>query len=171
MSFNESEKKINLSSRQISAGWPKVGYDKGRDEVIGFYIKSEGATKKNTSFFEKKRLTDIFIHAMAIGKYAGITKEYDKKSDRKDTIDMEYIAGTPEYLWMMISIALVEAKKNDEDPLEIFEDPRNKILAVCERYANYGINLLINQDKEATSDNPFSGYERKFEQILDDMKE
>ena len=170
MSSNESNKKIDLSAKKISAGWPKVGYDgDDKKKAITFYARETGATKKRSSLFAKKKLADIFIHAMALGRYAEIPQEYDRTSDRKDTIDMEYIAGTPEYLWMMISIALVEAKKRGEEPLSIFDDPRTKILKVCEEYANYGINLLIELDEAASTLDPFSGYETKFGNVLEDM--
>lgn len=170
MPLNESKKKIDISARRISAGWPKVGYDGDeKKDIAGFYARNKGATKSRTSLFAKKKLADIFIHAMALGRYKEIPQEYDKASDRKDSIDMEYIANTPEYMWMMISIALVEAEKNGEDPLAIFDEPRTKILDVCERYANYGVKLLMDIDAEASISDPFSGYEKKFEKILEDM--
>ena len=170
MPNQESKRKIDLSARKISAGWPKVGYDGDENNgVLQFYARGAGAKKDRKSMFHGKKLADIFIHAMALGKQVGLTGDYNKKSDRKDSIDMEYIAINPEYLWMMISVALVEAEKNGIDPLEIFENPRERIIDVCERYANYGIDLLMYMDKKATTSDPYAAFEEKFKETLEQM--
>lgn len=172
MSESISNKKTDQSARKISAGWPKVGYDGNENKkTVGFYARSSGATKDRTSMFAKKKLADIFIYAMTLGKNAGLKQDYTKKSDRRDSIDIEYIATHPEYLWMMISVALEEAEKNGEEPLKIFDDPREKILGVCEQYANYGIELLIDMSEKASVSDPHIGYEEKFEELLNRMKQ
>ena len=165
MSQATSRKKIDISARKIAAGWPKVGYNGENDEVRDFYVRAAGKIKDRTSMFEHKKLADIFIFAMALGKKEGIRKPYPKKSDRRDTIDMEYIAVQPEYLWMMIAVAIEESNGD----LEIFQDPREKIINVCEEYANYGIELLIDMEKQASTSEPFLGYERKFEELLEKL--
>jgi len=168
-----SRKKIDLSAKKIVAGWPNVGYD-GSDEnakVRDFYAKKSGTVKSRTSMFAQKKLADVFIFAMTLGKNAGIKKNYNKKGDRKDTIDMDYIAVQPEYLWMMLAIALEEADKEGEEVLRIFQNPREKIIDVCERYANYGIDLLIEMEGRASTSDPYIGYEEKLEEILNKRKD
>ena len=88
---------------------------------------------------------------------------YEKKSDRRDTIDMEYFASTPEYVWMMIATAIEES----DGDLRIFEDPKTKIIDVCEQYANYGIQLLMEMEGRASTSDPYIGYEEKFKEILE----
>jgi hypothetical protein len=161
-----SKKKIDLSAKKIVAGWPSVGYDGENEPVREFYAKASGTVKSRNSMFAQKKLADIFIFAMALGKNAGIKKDYNKKSDRKDTINMDYIATQPEYLWMMISIAIEEYDGN----LEIFQEPR-KIIDICEQYANYGIELLMEMEGRASTSDPYIGYEEKFDELLENLKD
>jgi len=160
------KQKIDLSAKLIVAGWPSVGYDGEDDKVRNFYAKVSGTVKSRTSMFAQKKLADIFIFAMTLGKNAGLTNPYKKKSDRRDTINIEYIASQPEYLWMMIAIALQETKGD----LTIFQEPR-RIIDICEKYANYGISLLMEMNDRATTSDPYIGYEEKFEEILNSLKE
>ena len=162
-----SKKKIALSAKKIVAGWPSVGYDGENERVREFYAKASGTVKSRTSMFAQKKLADIFIFAIALGKNAGIKKDYAKKTDRKDTINIEYIASQPEHLWMMISIAIEESNGD----LEIFREPRAKIIDVCEQYANYGIELLMNMEGRASTSDPYIGYEEKFDELLNNLKD
>ena len=159
----ESKTKVDISAKKLTAGWPKVGYDKEDSKVLSFYAKMSGTITDRKSFFARKKLADVFIFAMALGKNAEIKKPYEKKGDRRDTIDMEYIAITPEYVWMMIAIAIEESKGD----LTIFEDPKTKIIDVCEQYANYGIQQLMDMEEQASASDPYIGYENKFVELLD----
>lgn len=159
----ESKKKIDISAKKLTAGWPKVGYDKEDERVLNFYAKMSGTITDRKSFFTRKKLADVFIFAMALGKNAGIKKPYNNKGDRRDTIDMEYIAATPEYVWMMIAIAIEESGGD----LTIFENPKTKIIDVCEQYANYGIQLLMDMEERASASDPYIGYEEKFVDLLE----
>lgn len=162
--MSENRSKIDISARRISADWPKVGYDKRHTD---FYNKDYGTTKTADSMFFGKKLADIFIYAMALGKKSGLPGlDYESKSDRKESIDYEYIAINPSYMWMMITIAIEEAEKNGDEVLKIFENPKERIIDVCERYANRGIKELIDIDSEARSEDPLIGYERKFRELI-----
>lgn len=161
----KSKKKIDISAIKLTAGWPKVGYDKKDERVLQFYAKMSGTVADRKSFFARKKLADVFIFAMALGKNADIKKPYDNKGDRRDTIDMEYIATTPEYVWMMIAIAIEESGGD----LTIFDDPKTKIIDVCEQYANYGIQLLMDMEQRVNTSDPYIGYEEKFEELLDQL--
>lgn len=161
----KSKKRIYISVKKLTATWPKVGYD-GKDEgVLNFYRKVSGTTTDRKSLFAHKRLADVFIFAMALGKNEGLKKPYEHTGDRKATIDMEYFATTPDYVWMMIAIAIVESNGD----LSIFENPETKIIDVCEQYANYGIRLLMDMEERATVSDPHKGYEEKFEELLDQL--
>ena len=160
--FTSSKTKIDISAKKIVAGWPKVGYNGANLEILNFYSREIGKTKDRHSLFAHKKLADIFIFSMTLGKKAGIKTPYEKKTDRKDSIDIEYIANQPEYLWMMIAVAIEESKGD----LEIFQDPKTKIIDVCEEYANYGIGLLIDMDRRASASDPYLGYEEKFAELL-----
>ena len=165
--MTEPKTKIDISARQLTAVWPKVGYDGEDDAIRNFYSKNIGKTKDRTSFFASKKLADIFIFAMTLGKNEGVRKPYEKKKDRKDSIDFEYISQQPEYLWMMIAVAIEES----DGDLGIFKDPQTRIIDVCEEYANYGIELLMNMEKESTATDPYAGYEKKFRELLSNLND
>lgn len=160
----QERSKIDLSVGKMSANWPKVGYP---ESAKSFYNKQEGQVKDKDSMFSGKKLADIFIFSMVLGKNAGLMKEYEKKADRNDNIDFEYIARNPDYVWLMISIAIEEAIKKGEDALEIFAQPKEKIIDVCEKYANFGIKLLIDLDNKASAADPLIGYEELMEELLE----
>lgn len=164
----EPSKKYDLrDTKRILVGWPgKIGYDESDKKVLAFYAKLSGTTTSKTSMFAKKRLADIFIYAMALGKNAGIKQDYKNKSDRKDSIDVEYFAQDPEYVWMMIATALEETNGD----ITIFEKPE-RIVQICEQYANYGIKLLIDMEEKATAKDQFIGYEEKFEDLLKNLND
>jgi hypothetical protein len=154
-------------TKRILLGWPnKIAYDGNIPEVVAFYSKASGETQRRKSFFESKKLTDIFIYAMCLGKHAGIPADYVKKDgkiDRRATIDVEYFASQPEYVWMMIATALEDTKGN----MDIFKDPA-KIVEICEKYANYGIHELIEMENDVSGDDPYRGYDKKLSELLDE---
>ena len=167
MSENTKSKSTVIPVKQLVAGWPKVGYS-NKDDPSNFYSKTKGARTKRTSMFYKKKLADIFIFAMALGVNERLKKDYNR-GERKDTIDAEYIAQTSEYIWMMIAVAIQEDNsKLLKNPHNLFDEPR-KIIDICEKYANYGIDLLIDIDEEPAPD-PYAGYEKKFKEVLDRLR-
>ncbi len=165
--MSESKTKIDISAKKLTAGWPKVGYDGENDKIRDFYSRASGKTKNRTSFFASKKLADIFIFSMALGKKENIKKPYDKKSDRKDSIDFEYIAQNPDYLWMMIAIAIEESGGD----LEIFRDPQTRIINVCEEYANHGIELLMDIESRNSASDRYAGYEERFKDLLEELND
>lgn len=165
--ISEFNHNFDLRTKQIVTGWGWVGYDGEDPKISKFYNKFSGSTKGIKSMFEGKKLADIFIFSMILGKKAGITKDYKKKADRKATINIEYIASNPEYIWMMIAIALEETKGD----ITIFQEPK-RIIDICEKYANYGITLLIDMEEErGTTTDPHLGYEEKFQELLNELKD
>lgn len=172
--MSDDEKRIDV--RDVSkflatfgAGY-KIGYDGARDDVAIFYNKIVGEKIKRGSFFEGKKLTDIFIYAMCLGKAEFGTLEFQKnnegKLDIRRNIDLIYFNNQPEYVWMMVAVALDETKDADGRPtMDIFKEPR-KIIEICEKYANGGISELIRMSEDVTSEDLFRGYLLKLRQLI-----
>ena len=174
--MSESPKKFDIKdTKRILLGWPpKIAYDGNNDTVVSFYSKASGQTQERTSFFKGKKLTSIFIYAMCLGKRKGLYSEYEKKDgkiDRRATIDVEYFASQPEYVWMMIATAFDHAKNvegmDSNQLLELFDNP-TKIVQICEKYANYGIHELMNMNDKASVGDPYRGYDDKLNELLDE---
>ncbi|ARS64872.1 hypothetical protein NMSP_1257 [Candidatus Nitrosomarinus catalina] len=174
---NEDKSKFDFNTRDVgrillSFGTLKVGFDGNVPGVSDFYSKFKGSTRDRTSFFSGCTDKDIFIYAMCIGKQKGLKNEYLKgengKIDRKDHIDMEYFKRDPEYLWMMLATALTESRdlESGEPTLDSFE-PKN-VLKICEEYANAGITFLMKMNNECRPTDPYSAYEEKLKELLDD---
>lgn len=149
-------------TQKILLSWPNVGYN-GKDEKIkGFYSQLIGTTTNKHSIFYKKQATDVFIAAMALGKKAKIRKEFESGTKSRN-IPKEVFNS--KYVWMMIAVALEETDGDHN----IFKTPE-KIVQICEEYANYGIDELIKLDKNASTEDPFRGFEIKFQELLDELQ-
>tara|TARA_B110000438_G_C15594566_1_gene555339 strand:+ start:57 stop:599 length:543 start_codon:yes stop_codon:yes gene_type:complete len=172
--MSDEEKRIDVRdvSKFLATFGPgyKIGYDGSRDDVAIFYNKIAGQKAKRGSFFEGKKLTDIFIYAMCLGKAEFGTLEFQKnkegKLDIRRNIDLEYFANQPEYVWMMVAIALDETKDAEGRPtMDIFKEPR-KITEICEKYANGGIGELIRISEDTGTDDLFRGYLLKLRELI-----
>ena len=150
-------------TQTIVLDWPNIGYNEKDDRIKKFYSQQIGATTDRNSIFYKKQQTDIFIAAMALGKKAGHKKDF---SDWKkaSNIPKEVMGRNSTYVWMMIAVALEET---DGDHT-IFEQG-NKIVEICEQYANYGIRELMEIDSQASADDPLRGVETEFQELLDEI--
>ena len=152
----------------------KVAYDGTNTQTRNIYDHVEGETRKHGGFFEGKKDTDIFIYAMCLGKRKGLYNDYEKKDgkiDRRATIDVEYFASQPEYVWMMIATAFDHAKNVDgmdsNQLLKLFDNPA-KIVEICEKYANFGIHELMDMNDKASVGDPYRGYDEKLNELLDE---
>ena len=171
-----SEEENRIDVRDVSkflatfgAGY-KVAYDGAREDVAEFYNKISGQKGKRGSFFEGKKLTDIFIYAMCIGKFEFDQLDFQKNKegqlDIRRNIDLEYFSNQPEYVWMMVAVALDETKDKDGNPtMDIFKEPK-KITDICEKYANGGIGELIRIASDVGSDDLFRGYVKKLRELI-----
>lgn len=169
--MSESTKSRNYDmrdTRRMLLGWPSaVGYDRNDPDVLKFYNKDTGRVTDRNSMFSQKKLTDIFIYSMTLGKNEGVPVDYkDRREDRLASINVEYFASQPQYVWMMIATALEETKGD----MAVFEKAQT-IIDICERYANYGIKKLIGIEDKITSKDPYLGYEELFEKLLKELKE
>ena len=155
-------------SKRWLLGWPSaVSYDKSDFDVAKFYSQAGGVTQPSSqSLFSKKKLTDIFMFSMALGKASKLSQDFKSSQDKSMTIDIEFFASQPHYIWMMIATALEET----DGDMEIFEHPE-KIVNICEKYANYGIKLLMDLDGDADGSRPYKGFEDKFEDLLEQLDE
>ena len=165
--MSRKEHQIEIDVKGMLARWPSVGYDiaAGDGKVLAFYNNVGGEKIDRNSFFYKKKLTDIFIFSMLLGKKDGVKEQYTDKKSRRGSIDALRFADKPEYVWMMLAVAIDEISKNDpkRDLTEIL-NPENakEVIEICEGYANHGIHELI----EMNSKEGFLGYEEKFEDLL-----
>ncbi len=174
----EEEKRIDVRDMRrflATFGEIKVAYDGARPDVRAFYDKVEGQKSTRGGFFEGKKLTDIFIYAMCLGKSENESRNFEidgvtGKTDRRATIDLEYFANQPEYVWMMVSVALNETKDLNGNPtMEIFKEPK-KIIEICEKYANGGISDLISMADNFSTDDKYRGYAKKLRELLGSKK-
>ena len=51
-----------------------------------------------------------------------------------------------------------------------FDNPKELIIDVCEKYANYGIKVLSELDKEGSISDPLAGYEKKFNELREKIR-
>lgn len=148
--------------KQITADWPgNLSYDKSDDKIKAFYSESEGATTKRGSIFFGKRLLDIFIFAMALGKQSGVRTPLKSKSQTMPVTSLRQ-----DEVWLMTCVALVEPKSD----LDIFAKPKD-IVTICEEYANTGIKRLIAIDARASPSDPLGPYEELLEKHLQKLKQ
>ena len=165
--MSKKEKQIDIDVKGMLAHWPSIGYDTlgGKGKVLAFYNKVDGEKIDRASFFYKKKLTDIFIFSMLLGKKEGLKEPYTDTKSRRGSIDALRFADNPNYVWMMLAVAIDEISKKDpkRDLTEIL-NPENakEVIDICEAYANHGIHELI----EMNSKEGFLGYENKFEELL-----
>ena len=172
---NEPEKRIDVRDVRrflLGFGEVKVAYDGVRQNVRNFYDNVVGATGTRGGFFEGMKATDIFIYAMCLGKLQGESLPFEKdtvtkKTDERRTIDLKHFANQPEYVWMMVAVALEETKDSNGNPtMEIFKEPK-KIIGICEGYANAGIGDLIKMAESGGTDDQFRGYLLKLRELID----
>ena len=121
--------------------------------------------------FEGKKLTDIFIYSMCLGKFEFGPLDFQKNKEGKlnirRNIDLEYFSNQPEYVWMMVAVALDETRdKNGKPTMDIFKEPK-KITDICEKYANGGIGELIRIAEDVQTDDLFRGYAKKLRELIE----
>jgi len=143
--------------RRLTADWPRhISYDISNEEVKAYYNADEGSVTWKQSFFYEKRLADIFLCAMSIGK-----KNNNRRiiKNKKDTIRKD--AFSEKDVWLMIATALSE----DMAELAVLENP-NDVIRVCEEYANAGIEDLMYIDKSNPQDSA-GAFEAELKKIID----
>lgn len=142
----------NKASRRLQADWPPyMSYDKSNNEVEQFYSTINGKIRERSSIFFDKRQIDIFLLAMAVGKSMETRKPMKNasKSIRRDALIEEEV-------WMMCSVALAE-----ENRLDVLADG-DKVVRICEEYANAGIEVLISLDRQTGETEPYEEFLEKF---------
>lgn len=145
--------------KKIVADWPEfISYDNSDDKIKNFYSEHEGEKSKKSSIFYKKRLLDIFLLAMAIGKQSGGGRT--KLVSKSRTMPRD--ALTEEEIWMMTCVAF-EEKEGD---LNVLSDPK-ELVNICEEYANTGIRKLMALDYGSSITDPMEPYENLLTKNLD----
>ena len=118
--------------------------------------------------FEQQDLSQLWILRRVMqGESLPFEKDtVTKKTDERRTIDLKHFHNQPEYVWMMVAVALEETKDSNGNPtMEIFKEPK-KIIKICEEYANGGIGDLIKMAESGHSDDQFRGYLIKLRELI-----
>lgn len=148
---------MDSNIKKIIADWPEfLSYDNSDEKIKKFYSEFEGEKTKRGSIFYGKRLLDIFLLSMAIGKQSGIRTKLENKSRT-----MPRNALTEDEIWLMTCVAFTE---KDGD-LKVLTDPK-EIVNICEEYANTGIRKLIALDIGSSFSDPLGPYEDLLEKKL-----
>lgn len=147
-------------SKKLTIDWPKnMSYDTSDERISDYFSERVGVVTKRGSIFYKKRLIDVFLFAMALGKQKGLRTPLDKKS-----ISMPTDALKEEEIWLMSSVALSEK----ESDLDILTKPE-EIVKICEEYANTGVKHLIALDFGTSLSDPLEPYEKLLEENLEKL--
>ena len=143
-------------SKILTVDWPKyMSYDNLHEKTAEHFSEREGVINKPGSIFYKKRLIDVFLFAMAIGRQEGLRTLLGRKSMTIPTNRLK-----EEEVWLMCSVALSENKSD----LDILTKP-DEIIKICEEYANTGIKTMIALDYGYKSD-PSEPYEKLMEENI-----
>lgn len=142
-------------SKRITAEWPKhISYDIVCDDVKAYYSVDTGAVTQRHSMFYRKRLIDIFLCAMSIGRKLKKRKPIEK---RQATIPKD--SFQEDEIWVMVATALSE-----EIDLSELENSR-VIIDICEEYANGGIRYLMRIDNQFAEDGQI-GFEDELKKMI-----
>lgn len=145
-------------TKKLTLDWPeRLSFDSTCDRIVTYYSEKIGITTERESIFYKKRLLDVFLFALALGKQKGIRTKVLKKSRVMPTDALR-----EEEIWLMTSIALSE----DNADLDILTKP-DEIVNICEEYANTGINTLVTLDFTSTGSDPLEPYENLLQENLE----
>jgi hypothetical protein len=145
-----------IAKKKLIVDWPDyISYDNSNEKVSDFYDDRKGATQNPNSIFHGKRLLDIFLFAMAIGRYYDLREPLKKKSRT-----MPKDALKDNEVWMMTAVALATSTT-----LAILTQPR-EIVEICEEYANGGIRTVIAMDNGGTPENWLQSYEDRLKSLL-----
>jgi hypothetical protein len=158
-----SERSGSIRIKKLTYDWDKYfAYDVSNEDHKIFYSQNHpnSAVNDKNSFFYGKILWDVFIYAMAIGKYTNNRKEFSRKTG---TIPIEY--AKEQHLYSMIGLIF---SLSDVD-LSILRQPK-EIRKICEEYANGGVDVLIEFERTRSPDNPISEYEKQFLKFLKNKK-
>jgi len=143
--------------KKLTYDWPDFAYNTKNEDVKVFFSKEHPSSAVNSkdSFFHGMILWDVFLYAMAIGKFSNNRVEFSASAN----IPIEW--AKEKHLWSMIAVVMSEP---DVD-LSIFDEPR-KIATICEEYANGGVERLIEFERLRDPDNPISEYEKELYKYL-----
>jgi len=125
----------SVSGFGFEIDWPDIAYDKGDQEFYRSLIAED-----SYSIFKKKEMVDVFMYAMALG--------YDAKKPHpleKRVPSLNPSAVGWEMRWLMRAVAVTHTQD-----LNIILDHK-EVAKIAEQYANAGIRILRQMDKESIS--------------------
>ena len=122
-----------MSSFEID--FPDVAYDKGDQEFYRSLIAED-----SYSIFKKKEMVDVFMYAMALGYDAEKPHPLEKRVPSLNPSAVNW-----QMRWLMRAIAVTHTQD-----LNIILDHK-EVAKIAEQYANAGIRILRQMDKESIS--------------------
>ena len=146
-------------------------YDTGNEEVKDFFSKDSPYSAVNapeTSFFSDAITWDVFVYAMAIGKFQDgslppgqTSRKPLGKESRSFPIKYAKESHLEAILGLVFSLKEVD--------MSIIKRP-GEIRKICEEYANAGAIKLVEFEKTRDPGNPIEDYEKELLKFLDKSK-
>ena len=142
-------------------------YDTGNEESKDFFSKDSPYSAANApegSFFSDAITWDVFVYAMAIGKFQDgslppgqTSRKPLGKESRSFPIKYAKESHLEAILGLVFSLKEVD--------MSIIKRPRD-IKKICEEYANAGAIKLVEFEKTRDPSNPIEDYEKEFLKFL-----
>jgi len=146
-------------SKRLITYWPEhLSYDTSDKQIDDYYSNELGAVTRKVSFFYKKKLSDIFLYAMSIGKELEERTPLKQKSNSIPKTAFHEVE-----VWLMIATAM---SAQPADPHMLDNENARKIAKTCEEYANAGIHKLMTLDMHTTGDK-LRPFEQDFKKLLE----
>jgi len=143
-------------TKRITVDWPKdISYDTAFDDIKAYYSVDTGAVVQPQSMFYNKRLIDIFLCSMSVGR-----KLKRRTPVKKPSRTIPRDSFQDDEIWVMIATAL-----SVETDLNKLGDPK-VVTDICEEYANGGIKHLMRIDKRYAEDGQL-GFAEELEKMID----
>jgi len=145
--------------KRLITYWPEyLSYETSDKQINEYYSNEKGAITRPVSFFHKKKLSDIFLYAMSIGKEL---EERTPLKQRSNSIPKT--AFHEDEVWLMIATVMSVQPAN----LHMLENENAREIAkICEEYANAGIHKLITLDMHTAGDK-LRPFEQDFKKLLE----
>ena len=158
--------------RKYTYDWDEFwSYDTGNEEIKNFFSRDSPYSAVNApagSFFHETILWDVFVYAMAIGKFQDgslppgqTSRKPLGKESRSFPIKYAKESHLEAILGLVFSLKEVD--------MSIIKRP-GEIRKICEEYANAGAEKLMQFEKIQDPSNPISDYEKEFLNFLNKSK-
>ena len=159
-------------TRKYTYDWDEFwSYDTGNEEIKNFFSRDSPYSAVNApagSFFHKTLVWDVFVYAMAIGKFQDSLLpqgQTNRKPLGKESRSFPIKYAKESHLEAILGLVF-SLKEVD---MSIIKRPKD-IKKICEEYANAGAEKLMQFEKTRDHRNPISDYEKEFLNFLGKSK-